>query len=36
VRRAFVRGADKVPGQSRRNQTFGDGRLNVRKALALI
>lgn len=36
VRRALVRGADKVPGQTRFNATFGHGRLNVNESLRLI
>ena len=36
VRRALVRGADKVPGQRRFDTTFGHGRLNVRRALSYI
>ncbi|UCG58622.1 MAG: S8 family serine peptidase [Phycisphaerales bacterium] len=36
VRQALVRGADKVPGQTRFNTTFGHGRLNVREALRKI
>ncbi len=36
VRKALVRGADKVPGQKRFNATFGHGRLNVNASLGLI
>ena len=36
VRRALVRGADRVPGQTGFDTTFGHGRLNVRGALARI
>lgn len=36
LRRALVRSADKVPGQTRFSSTFGHGRLNIRKALERI
>ncbi len=36
VRKALVEGADKVPGQTGFNATFGHGRLNVNAALKLV
>lgn len=36
IRKALVRGADKVPGQTAFNTTFGHGRLNIAASLKLI
>ena len=36
IRKALVKSADKVPGQTKFNATCGHGRLNIKKALAQI
>jgi len=36
IRKALIRGADKVPGQTAFNTTYGHGRLNINASLKLI